>query len=305
MRQGLAIGLAAAVWVSAPALARDLFTSSLGSDEVLRFDAGTGAFIGAFVSAGSGGLDGPEGMAFGPDGNLYVPAEYSHAIHRFDGTTGAPLAPLATGLSDPNKVVFGSDGTLYYLDHLADRVRRYNVTTSTELSPIMFSDGTHHTHGMTFGPDGKLYVGLVDTSIRRLDPVVLTDMGTFASVAGGASMFGMAFLPDGSLIVTDSFTGSIRRFSGTSGAEMAAFAPAGSISSPFDMGYGPDGLLYVCSGGLGVQRYNPVTGASLGGFITGGSGMGRSPFTPAWTPVPGPGALLVLGLAAAARRRRR
>jgi streptogramin lyase len=306
MRQALA--LVAIACLSAPARADDLFVSSLLSDEVLRFDGATGSFISAFVPTGAGGLDGPQGIAFGLDGTLYVAAEYSHAIHKYDGATGASLGVLASGLAAPNDITFGPDGLLYYMDHGADRVRRYDVTSSTELAPIMLSDGTHHSHALTFGPDGLLYIGLLDggpSTIRRLNPATLTDMGTFATLAPGmAGIFGLEFLPGGDLIVTDSFAGSIRRFSGASGVELAPFAAPGSISSPLDMAIGPDGLLYVCSGGLGVQRYDPVTGASLGGFISGGAGPGRSPFAPDWHTVPAPGVLALVGLVIAVRRRR-
>jgi streptogramin lyase len=308
MRQGLALGLFAIA--AAAARADDLFVSSLLSDEVLRFNGTTGTFIDAFVSAGSGGLDGPQGIARGPDGNLYVAAEYSGAIHRYDGATGAPLGTLASGLTAPNDITFGPDGLLYFLSHGSDRVRRYDITTSTELPPIMLSDGTHHSHGMTFGPDGLLYIGLVDglpgppTTIRRLNPATLTDLGTFVTLPSMASLFGLAFLPDGSLVADDTFTDAIYRFNGVSGLPMPPLAPPGSITDPFGMRIGPDGLLYVCSGGLGVQRYDPVTGVSLGGFISGGMAPGRSPFAPAWGVVPAPGTGLLLLMGVALRRRR-
>ena len=63
------------------------------TDEVLRYDGSTGAFLGAFVSAGSGGLDDPTGLAFGPDGNLYVGSFFDRVdqVLRYDGATGAFL----------------------------------------------------------------------------------------------------------------------------------------------------------------------------------------------------------------------
>ena len=49
-----------------------LYVSGEQSDNVLRYNAETGTFIDEFVAAGSGGLDGAEGLASGPDGHLYV-----------------------------------------------------------------------------------------------------------------------------------------------------------------------------------------------------------------------------------------
>ncbi len=303
----VAIALAAA---SLQARAGDLLVSSILSDEVLRYDSSTGVFISALVGVGSGGLDGPQGLAVGTDGVLYVAAEYSHSIHKYNATTGASLGTLATGLAAPNDITFGPGGLLYYTDHGSDRVRRYDTAAGIELAPIMLSDGTHHSHGITVGPDGMIYMGILDSGpgrIRRLNPVTLTDMGAFITIPGFIGIFDIAFLPDGSRVGNNTFAGAIYRFNGISCAPMPPLAAPGTITSPFGMAMGPDGLLYVCSGGLGVQRYDPVTGVSLGGFISGGAGEGRSPFAPAWSTVPTPPSVIVLIAAAGvvSRRNRR
>ena len=42
-----------------------------------------------FVTPGSGGLDNPFDLVFGPDGNLYVGSTSNNNVLRFNGTTGA------------------------------------------------------------------------------------------------------------------------------------------------------------------------------------------------------------------------
>ena len=51
---------------------------------MLRYDAATGAFIDEFVVAGSGGIIEADGLAFGPDGNLYVSSHITDKVPRFD-----------------------------------------------------------------------------------------------------------------------------------------------------------------------------------------------------------------------------
>jgi len=50
----------------------DLYVAAAHEGAIYRYDGTTGAFKGVFVTAASGGLDSPQGMAFGADGNLYV-----------------------------------------------------------------------------------------------------------------------------------------------------------------------------------------------------------------------------------------
>ena len=60
------------------------------TSEVLRFDGVTGAFMDVFadLSSISGGVEEPEGLVFGPDGDLYVSDFNRSAVYKFDGNTG-------------------------------------------------------------------------------------------------------------------------------------------------------------------------------------------------------------------------
>src|SRR5262245_49989054 len=59
---------------------QELLVSSYVTNEVLRYDGTTGAFQNVFVAAGSGGLNGPQSVVFGPDDTLYVSDFGTHAL---------------------------------------------------------------------------------------------------------------------------------------------------------------------------------------------------------------------------------
>ena len=101
-----------------------------GSDAVLRYDATTGAFLGNFVASESGGLSNPVGLAFGPDGNLYVASEDGDSILKYDGNTGAFISTIAGGLSGPFYLAFApsADFQIRYASNLTNGDAVINIT---------------------------------------------------------------------------------------------------------------------------------------------------------------------------------
>jgi len=87
-----------------------LFVASFFPSEVKEFDAGTGAFVQTFVTSGAGGLSGPSGLSFGPDGDLYVTSYDDDAVRRYDGIDGSFIEVFVTsgsgGLSGPFDLLF-------------------------------------------------------------------------------------------------------------------------------------------------------------------------------------------------------
>jgi glucose/arabinose dehydrogenase len=118
-------------------------TSSLypTANSVLRYDPDTGAPAGVsgnagdavFVSSGSGGLDGPSGMAFGPDGYLYVVGWRSNSVLRYSASNGAYISTVVPsgsgGVSNPIDLMFDANGNLLVTSRLTDQVLRYGANS--------------------------------------------------------------------------------------------------------------------------------------------------------------------------------
>src|SRR5262249_52284754 len=88
----------------------NLYVANIGTNSVLRFDGKTGAPLplgsntgATFIPSGTGGLNSPNDIHFGPDGNLYISnfGGGNDSVLRYDGTTGAPKPSIDPGTGLP------------------------------------------------------------------------------------------------------------------------------------------------------------------------------------------------------------
>ncbi len=107
---------------------RRLLTCNYNDTSVEMFDR-TGAFVKVFVAPGSGGLDQPQDLATGCDGNLYVTSWGTSSVKRYDGRTGAYIDDFipsgSGGLQNPDQLIFRLDGKLYVSSRFAATIGRY------------------------------------------------------------------------------------------------------------------------------------------------------------------------------------
>ena len=82
-------------WITPPAWRSpemEVFVASGVTDSILRYAgpdaAEPGAFLGPFISTGSGGLDAPHDLHIGEDGYLYVSSGNTDNILRYQGPEG-------------------------------------------------------------------------------------------------------------------------------------------------------------------------------------------------------------------------
>jgi len=246
-----------------------LYVSSHHTDSVVRYDAATGEYVDTFIPSGHGGLEEPEAMAFGPDGNLYVASANLHRIKRYDGVTGAYIDDFARGgrLQYPRGIAFGPDGHLYVCSSHSYNVLRYDGQTGAFLDRFITREegGFGKVQDLIFHEDGCLYVSSREgpEDVRKFDATTGEFLGVFASGGGLTETQGMAFGPDGNLYVASSGSHEVIRYDGTTGAFIDVFVSSrsGGLGNTEDVGFGPYGDLYVTSFySDNVLRYHGRTG---------------------------------------------
>jgi hypothetical protein len=191
-----------------------LYVGSEYTDEVLRFDA-NGDFYDVFVTAGAGGIDGPHGMAFGPDANgdtipeLYVSGRNSHNVVRYDGATGAPLGSYITsgagGLGLPEGLTFDPQQQFVFVASSSGTgaVRKYDALTGDYLG-VGAGSPASSPKDVKFGPDGLMYVASAgnDRILRFTATGDYVDDFAPAGLAGIDDPNHIKFGPDGDLYVS-------------------------------------------------------------------------------------------------------
>ena len=131
---------------------------------MLRYDGTTGQFMDVFVPADLLWLDAPRGLAFGPDGNLYVASLNTDDVLRYDGATGAILGAFVKagsgGLDGPVGLLFGPDRNgdgvqdLYVGSSATDAVLVYNGATGAFIAAFVTpgSGGLNEPQILPLGP---------------------------------------------------------------------------------------------------------------------------------------------------------
>src|SRR5262245_54578060 len=110
------IGFLTLITSNAEAVQKLLVASYL-HDDVLAYDAQTGASLGVFVPSGLGGLNQPSELLFGPNNDLFVGSDSPNQILRYDGLTGAFLQKYVMPNNDNARgIAFGADGNMYVAD---------------------------------------------------------------------------------------------------------------------------------------------------------------------------------------------
>jgi DNA-binding beta-propeller fold protein YncE len=179
-----------------------LYVASFSTNAVLVYDGSSGAFINAFVVAGSGSLTGPWGIAF-HGGNLYVCSATNAKVLRYNGTTGAFIDEAFSagqgGLTAPHGITFDSGGRMYVTGgnaiYVKDPVSGVSLLTSNATIPLL-----GQPQHLIVAPDGSLLVPCRNGTVQKVDRMTGASLGTLVqSGAGGMTTItdSILYLPTG------------------------------------------------------------------------------------------------------------
>lgn len=229
----------------------NLYVSSFLSDQILRYDGTTGAFIDVFAQRQGmtpDGLNGPNGLLFGPDGRLYVTTQGSVAIEGMP-VFGQPSIILSYDITTQEKMVFAQE---------------------PEPSPDSF--GFVSLLGMAVDPiSGNLVVSDFANGIRTydfLDGTLLSELSTnYTDSAPSSSFIGsLAFAPNGDLFTVGfditSEIGSILKYDGLTRERFLLADASPELKRPIGILYAAQpvpepfmvGGLAIAAGGLMLSR---------------------------------------------------
>ncbi|MEZ5282376.1 MAG: lamin tail domain-containing protein [Acidimicrobiales bacterium] len=225
--------------------------SNEGSNNVVYFDAGYVA-QGEFITAGSGGLSQPGGIAIAADGSLWVASGGSNEVKQYN-TTGTWIGDFTSSATDPHAIEFDGNGDAYVASYADDLVRRF--PSADALSGVTFvasgSGGLDKPEQMAFGPDGNLYVAsLGSDAVLRFDGSSGAFIDAFVPAGGSPALTdpsGLAFGPDGLLYVSNYGGGGVFRYDGTTGAYVDTFVAPGAngLTGPAMIEFAPDHAVLI------------------------------------------------------------
>jgi DNA-binding beta-propeller fold protein YncE len=209
-----------------------LYVSSYNNASVLRFDGETGEFIDVFIAPGSGGLEMPQSLVFGPDENLLINVG-DPGVLRYEGTTGEPLGFFVSeGLIEPDHLMFGPDDTLYVgdLGEEENSIKRFDAETGEFIDVFAYGEELDGPLGFAFAPDGYLYVASAfNNKILRFDAETGEFIDVFAYGEELNNPCDIVIGPDENYLYVDNFRShNVLRYDLETGELVDIFVPEGS-----------------------------------------------------------------------------
>jgi YD repeat-containing protein len=256
--RGLAVGPDGALFIADTDQNR---VRRVGPDELISTVAGTGhrGYDGDNRQAIDARLNAPTGLAFGPDGSLYIADDGNDRVRRV-----RPDGGVTAFAGQGGKLEYSGDG---------------GKAVSAQLSLL---------RGLAVGPGGDVFIAQngFNQCVRRVGPdgILTKFMGGMSGKAALRTACAVAAASDGAVYVADGdgcrvwrvgMDGAASVVAGTGKAGFSGDngpAAQAELNAPSGLALGPNGALYIADAGNQCIRR-----VGLDGIITTVAGKGRSP----------------------------
>ena len=310
MSTGSTIALEAGhVVVAQAAPSQPLFASGFAANSIGEFSTGQLSSGGSLTPSesvyGNGtSLNGPQGLAFDRNGDLWEVAHVGNAIEEFTPsqlanlTTGVPgptphvtISGANTGLAGPTSISFDSSGNLWVTNTGLNQVLEFGagqLVSGGNVAPdgTIYGDGSslNGPEGIAFDSSGDLWVSdTVGTDIEEFTPTQLAHLSTgvpgptphvIISITPSflAAPVGLAFDSSGDLWVANDAANTLLDFTPTQLVSGGNIAPAiqiygngTSLNAPREIAFDSSGDLWVAEDTSGyIEEFTPTQLSATG-----------------------------------------
>ena len=243
----------------------------------------TGMALGALSALASAGPLGAPGDVYSVGTDEIIPNFASQVIIQFDGETGERVGNFVFSNGDIPilagqimGMTWAPNGNLFISWHGGGftnwRIKEYDGQTGLFIQDVVIVENGQFTlaKGLTFGPDGDLYVGnFFEGTVTRYDGTTWAEKASTPPGSIG-SPNGMHFAPNGNLMVLSGGFNKIMEYDVSDGffTLVGDFGTVPGSVQPQDFTWGPNGNIFVARGTAGgVAELDGTTGEFLGDFV--------------------------------------